>query len=77
MTATSPPRRIVLDRIEGSVAVLLDDEGEAVEVPRAWLPATASEGDAITLAATPSTDDGTADRLARLRASDPGGDLDL
>lgn len=41
-------RRVTVDRIEGSVAVLLDGDTQ-IDVPATWLPAGAGEGAALTV----------------------------
>ena len=71
--------RVVVDRFEGELAVLIDDAGQTVDVPRGWLPDGTEEGDVVALVAhdPDDEDDRAADRLQRLRARDPGGDLDL
>jgi hypothetical protein len=72
---------IIIDRIEGTVAIL--EIGEAlIEVPASLLPAGAQEGDPLVL--SPASGDGlvtpglqeTVERVERLRASDPG-DMDI
>lgn len=64
---------LVLDRVEGDIAVLLV-EGQTVELPASALPEGASEGEAFALTSLgrPSTS-AAEDRLARLRQRDPGG----
>lgn len=74
--------RIVVDRIEGDIAVL-DIEGTQVDLPAASLPEGAAEGSVLALVLDP---DGEAAaraageaRLARLRAAsgDDEGDFEL
>ena len=73
---------LVLDRIEGGIAVLLF-EGHRVELPEAALPAGAKEGAILRLELDQSAEarvraENEA-RLARLRARSPrkGGPIDL
>lgn len=68
---------VVIDRFEGDLAVLVDAHGATADIPRAWLPDTAREGDAVALDTRPVDLADAHARLARLKASDPGGDLDL
>lgn len=78
--------RLAIDRFEGTakeIAVLLTDDGTAINVPRAVLPKTARAGDVVTL--TLELDAAATQRLARethdvqheLESRDPGGDLKL
>jgi|GEM_PF-1688193 len=68
---------IVVDRIEGSIAVL-EMAGELVEVPSHLLPEGTAEGDLLEF--SPQSSDGletdakrqAVERVERLRASDPG-----
>ncbi len=63
---------LVLDRIEGEIAVV-DVGGRTVGLPRAALPEGAREGDSFVL--SPAASDKLSDaraRLARLRSSDDG-----
>lgn len=64
---------LILDRVEGDVAVLVV-AGRTVELPLTALPEGASEGEAFALTSLgrPSTSEAE-DRLARLRQRDPGG----
>lgn len=74
---------LAIDRFEGDIAVLLDGEGRALNVPRACLPADCQAGDV--LAVTFARDLEAMRRLARetrqvqkdLEQTDPGGDLTL
>lgn len=67
--------KIVVDRIEGSVAVL-EVGNEYVNFPVAALPKGAGEGAvlAFTLSGGGELDEATA-RLNRLKKRDPGGDV--
>ncbi len=70
---------IVLDRIEGSRAVL-EIDGELVEIPASALPPGAREG--ATLRLLPSTDadallSAAADRIDRLTTPDLPDDIEL
>lgn len=78
--------RLTIDRFEGeakAIAVLLTDEGTAINVPRALLPGTVHAGDVVTL--TIEDDAEATRRLARdthtvqreLESRDPGGDLKI
>ena len=68
---------IVVDRIEGPIAVL-EMAGELVEVPSRVLPEGTAEGDLLEF--SPRSRDGletdarrqAVERVERLRASDPG-----
>lgn len=75
-----------LDRFEGkgkAIAVLLTDDGETLNFPRALLPAGTKPGDVLTLTlevdaeATRSLADETRRVEARLDDRDPGGDIKL
>lgn len=89
------PHRWTIDRCEGDLAVVEDERGRMLDLPRWLLPAGAGEGDVVVIAAEP---DGEGERrltlrldhgaavaareaaesiLARLRARDPGGDIEL
>lgn len=82
-----------VDRIEGEIAVLVGDDGVALDVRRTALPVRVREG---TLLRVPLSDRGpdwssctiddaererrlaeARERLARLRKTDPGGDVVL
>jgi hypothetical protein len=64
---------IVVDRIEGDVAVL-EIGGRRVDVPRAALPEGTKEGDRLAFARLPAEDDADAKaRLARLKNRTPQG----
>ena len=78
--------RLSLDRFEGKakqIAVLLTDDGESLNLPRALLPPGAKPGDVLTL--TLERDDaatrGLAEQTRRLQDKlaerDPGGDIKL
>lgn len=60
--------QVVLDRVEGPVAVLsvLDGDEPPVEVPARWLPDEAREGDTLTLSLAVHADDRRADLAARI-----------
>lgn len=58
---------IVVDRIEGDVAVL-EIGGRTVDVPLSELPAGVKEGDALTFQVAPADTTAAEARLARLRA---------
>jgi hypothetical protein len=53
-----------IDRFEGAWAVLENEQAQTFQVPRAWLPADAREGDV--LAATEEGQQGTATLHLRL-----------
>lgn len=76
-----PPQgpRLILDRYEGALAVLVDEEGTTFDVPAAWLPPTTSEGDGVHLTSVPVDDlrEETEARLARLRQRAVKGPLKL
>ena len=78
--------QLSVDRFEGdgkATAVLLDDDGHAVNFPRAWLPKGTRAGDVLTLTLAP--DPGAARKVAdearqvqgELKGRDRGGDLKL
>ncbi len=66
---------IILDRVEGPMAVL-EIDGEHYEFPAAALPEGASEGDVLTLQADPDArakiEDEARARLERLKKRGPG-----
>jgi len=72
-----------IDRFEGNLAVLLTDDGTAINVPRALLPKGAKAGDilAVTIdrdaGATKQVSDKTRKVQDQLKATDPGGDIKL
>ncbi len=75
-----------LDRFEGkgkSIAVLLTDDGESLNLPKALLPPSARPGDVLTLtieadhAATQELADQTRQVQDKLSQTDPGGDIQL
>lgn len=72
-----------LDRFEGNLAVLLTDDGDQINVPKAMLPKGSKAGDVLTLtlerdeASTRHVADNTARVQAELRKTDPGGDIKL
>ncbi len=69
---------IVVDRIEGDVAVL-EIGGRTVDVPLAELPAGVKEGDRLSFRVEAPDTSAAEDRLARLRAKTKQGpgDFDL
>lgn len=86
-------RLYAVDRIQGASAVLLDDAGRVVTVPRSRLPRDLAEGDVLRVPEQGGTPDwGTAvvdaqetarrrdearSRLEDLKQRDPGGDVRL
>lgn len=70
---------LVVDRIEGDVAVLVDPAGRTVDLPADWLPVGVGEGEGVSLkpADVQQTLSEAQARLERLRREDPEGDLDL
>ena len=75
-----------LDRFEGkgkSIAVLLTDDGDALNIPRRLLPASAKAGDVLTLTIEqdPSATQELADQTRQVQdkqsQADPGGDIKL
>ncbi|MDX2037956.1 MAG: DUF3006 domain-containing protein [Isosphaeraceae bacterium] len=75
-----------LDRFEGdgkSTAVLVDEDGNTLELPRSLLPKGVAAGDVLSLsiekdeAATKALVDETAAVQERLAESDDGGDVSL
>jgi Protein of unknown function (DUF3006) len=78
--------RLSLDRFEGKgkqIAVLLTDDGETLNLPKALLPPGATPGDVLTLtlerddAATKDVADQTRRVQNKLAERDPGGDIKL
>ena len=75
--------RLSLDRFEGGSAVLLDDAGTAINIPKHWLPKDAKPGDVLTLAlehnveATRQLAEQTKHVQDELKSRDPGGDITL
>ncbi len=78
--------RLSLDRFEGkkkSIAVLLTDDGESINLPRALLPPGANAGDVLSLAleidpeATRKLAEETRNVQKDLEQTDPGGDIKL
>ncbi|WP_435015776.1 DUF3006 domain-containing protein [Tundrisphaera sp. TA3] len=79
--------RVSLDRFEGDddrpIAVLVLADGRTLNVPRDLLPPDAASGDSLTLTlerdarATEAVRKKTRAVRARLRKSDPGGDIKL
>ena len=63
------PLPLILDRVEGRVAVFEVGE-DLVELPTAVLPPGAREGDAFTLSPTRRSLRAARERIARLRARD-------
>jgi hypothetical protein len=80
------PVLLSFDRFEGrdqSIAILLTDDGEVVQVPRSLLPRGTKPGDVLSLTLERDAE-ATAELLRRTRAvqdelagTDPGGDLAL
>lgn len=75
-----------LDRFEGkgkAIAILLTDDGETLNIPRALLPAGTKPGDVLTLSleldaeGTRSLADETRRTQDNLGKRDPGGDITL
>jgi hypothetical protein len=75
-----------LDRFEGkgkSIAVLLTDGGEALQIPRPLMPLNAKPGDVLTLSlehdaeATRQLAQRTRRVQDKLSQGDPGGDIQL
>jgi Protein of unknown function (DUF3006) len=80
------PTQLSLDRFEGknkSIAVLLTDDGDPINLPRSLLPPGARAGDVLTLtlerdvAATQKLAEETRQVQKDLKATDPGGDIKL
>jgi hypothetical protein len=78
--------RLAFDRIETGkteIAVLLDDDGNPINVPRSLLPGGARPGDVLEvtlrrdLESTRGIADETRSLQKELKATDPGGDLSL
>jgi hypothetical protein len=78
--------RLTIDRFEGeghALAVLLTDDGQAINFPRRLLPETAKAGDVLSLdirpdrAATKETKRATREAEVELDRRDPGGDVSL
>ena len=78
--------QLSVDRFEGEgklIAVLLTDDGEAISLPRALLPPGVKAGDVLSM--TLARDESATRKLAadtrriqdELKATDPGGDLEL
>jgi hypothetical protein len=88
-----PSWLVVVDRIEGSIVVLIPDEGETLNVPKDQLPPGIREGSVVRVPfignkpdwANAAIDAREAKRrlkesktaLAKLKRTDPGGDLKL
>ena len=88
-------RRLVVDRVEGELAVVEVDGGAVLDLPLWLLPPGTREADVVTVASISEGDgalrvtlrldraaadaarDAAAERLERLRARDPGGDVEL
>ncbi|MHC5540405.1 DUF3006 domain-containing protein [Singulisphaera rosea] len=72
-----------IDRFEGTLAVLLTEDGDQINVPKSMLPKGSKAGDVLTLtlerdeAATRQVADKTAQVQAELRKTDPGGVVKL
>ena len=80
------PTQLSLDRFEGknkSIAVLLTDDGDSINLPRSLLPPGARAGDVLTLTlerdaeATRKVAEETRQVQKDLKATDPGGDIKL
>jgi hypothetical protein len=80
------PTQLSLDRFEGknkSIAVLLLDDGESINLPRSLLPPGAEAGDILNLTlerdveATKKLAEETKAMQKDLKATDPGGDIKL
>jgi hypothetical protein len=78
--------RLSFDRFEGKgkqIAVLLTDDGESLNLPKALLPPGTNPGDVLTLtlerddAATKDVADQTRRVQDKLAERDPGGDIKL
>jgi hypothetical protein len=61
-------KRGVIDRFEGDLAVIVFDDGERLELPRAQLPAGAQVGDALVM----RMPGGTVDSSAMMQAAAQG-----
>ena len=79
-------RRWNVDRFEGrdkEIAVLVDDEGVTVNIPRALLPDEVGAGEVVTITiardaeATAAVAAEAEQLAAELKATDPGGDIAL
>ncbi len=80
------PTQLSLDRFEGknkSIAVLLTDAGETLNLPRSLLPSGVKVGDVLELTLERDVDasrklrDQTRSVQKELRTTDPGGDIKL
>jgi hypothetical protein len=80
------PTLLSLDRFEGknkSIAVLLTDNGEPINVPKSLLPPGTKAGDVLTLTlerdveATRKVVEKTRKVQSELKGTDPGGDIKL
>src|SRR5205823_5460424 len=80
------PLRLTIDRFEGAkkqIAVLLTDDGDSINFPKALLPKGAQAGDILTFtierdtAATQTVADKTKKVRAELDKGDRGGDIKL
>jgi hypothetical protein len=80
------PVSLSLDRFEGrnkSIAVLVTDDGQTLNIPRSLLPPAAKPGDVLTLrlehdaAATRRLAEESHKVQEELKESDPGGDIKL
>jgi hypothetical protein len=75
--------RLTVDRFEADTAVLIAEAGDALELPRVFLPVGALAGDCVILtvvvdwARTERLKGETRDVRDDLRRRDPGGDLTL
>ena len=72
-----------IDRFEGPIAVLLAEDGTAINVPKALLPKGVKAGDvlAVTIERDPDATRQVAEKTRKvqdhLKATDPGGDIKL
>jgi hypothetical protein len=86
MTAPYSAPRFVVDRFEGDLAVLVNDDGLSKDVPRRLLAQDVGEGDVVTQKGNVWMRDAQETRtrldevgrvLTGLRKRDPGGDIKL
>jgi hypothetical protein len=87
------PEFFVVDRIEGTTAIVVSDDGRTFDLPRDQLPHGSHEGTVLRATSTGRTldwasatiDEGERQRrqkdarrtIDRLKKSDPGGDIQL
>jgi hypothetical protein len=75
--------RLTIDRFEGDLAVVVTDDDQTLNVPRAGLPTGARAGDVLTVAFQidrAATESLRAEARAvqdELKKTDPGGDVSL